>query len=527
MLTVDPRDKSLLIDPLYRIGIRFWLMLLFLLGVIGWGGTMYVRQITIGLGETGLSRPVFWGVYMVNFIFLIGVSMAGTLISAALQLTGANWRRPITRIAETLTVFGLLVASLQILFDMGRPERMLSIFVYGRLQSPLLWDATSLTIYILASMSALFIQLLPDIALLRDNVPENSPPWRNFIYKLLAMGWRGNKEQWRRLEKVITITSILIIPIGVSLHTVTSWIFSTTVQPGWSSTILGPYFVVGAVFSGIGMLLIVVTIFRQRMGLQEYIQEQQYRSLKYLFIVMSVLWFYFTYTEHLTIVAGQETMEFPVLASKLWGTFAPTFWGMVGLMVVASWVLIVPELIPKVTKPAPIFETRSVLVQGVTAVLLALFLLIPDQLPITLSLAPDMQTMLWVLEVLLIISVLIGLTLWCKRHLIGSMVIASACVVVGMWLERWNIIIPTVTHPRLVPYASYTPSPTELAVTAASFAMLVLGPLLFFKLFPAISIWEVAEGRVIAAAEAKIEIPGPEPMGPKRRQPFEFRRPNN
>jgi molybdopterin-containing oxidoreductase family membrane subunit len=242
MLTVDARDKSLLIDPLYRIGIRFWLMLLFLLGVIGWGGTMYVRQITIGLGETGLSRPVFWGVYMVNFIFLIGVSMAGTLISAALQLTGANWRRPITRIAETLTVFGLLVASLQILFDMGRPERMLSIFVYGRLQSPLLWDATSLTIYILASMSALFIQLLPDIALLRDNVPENSPKWRNFVYKLLAMGWRGNKEQWRRLEKVITITSILIIPIGVSLHTVTSWIFSTTVQPGWSSTILGPYF---------------------------------------------------------------------------------------------------------------------------------------------------------------------------------------------------------------------------------------------------------------------------------------------
>jgi hypothetical protein len=242
---------------------------------------------------------------------------------------------------------------------------------------------------------------------------------------------------------------------------------------------------------------------------------------------MSVLWFYFTYTEHLTIVAGQETMEFPVLASKLWGTFAPTFWGMVGLMVVASWVLIVPELIPKVAKPAPIFGARSVLGQGVTAVLLALFLLIPDQLPITLSLAPDMQTMLWVLEVLLIISVLIGLTLWCKRHLIGSMVIASACVVVGMWLERWNIISPTVTHPRLVPYASYTPSPTELAVTAASFAMLVLGPLLFFKLFPAISIWEVAEGRVIAAAEAKIEIPGPEPMGPKRRQPFEFRRPNN
>ena len=527
MLTVNSHDKTLLIDPLYHIGIRFWLMLLFLLGIIGWGGYMYFRQITLGLGETGLNRPVFWGVYMVNFIFLIGVSMAGTLISAALQLTGANWRRPITRIAETLTVFGLLVAALQILFDMGRPERMMSIFVYGRLQSPLLWDATSLTVYILASMGALYLQLLPDVALLRDNVPENSPRWRGFVYRLLALGWRGNREQWRRLEKAITISSILIIPIGVSLHTVTSWIFSTTVQPGWQSTILGPYFVVGAVFSGIGMLLMVVTIFRQRMKLQEYIQEQQYRSLKYLFIVMSITWFYFTYTEHLTIVAGQEVMEFPVLASKLWGMFAPTFWGMVGLMIVATWILIVPELLPSAEKIAPIFRAWPVLAQGVAAVFLALFLLIPDQLPITFSLAPDIRTLLWVLEVLFIIGVLIGFTLWCQRHLIGSMVIASACVVVGMWLERWNIIVPTVTHPRLVPYTSYAPSITELAVTAASFAMLVLGPLLFFKLFPAISIWEVAEGRVIAAAEAKIEIPEPEPIGPKRRRPFEFRRPNS
>ncbi|MCA9967060.1 MAG: polysulfide reductase NrfD [Anaerolineales bacterium] len=527
MLTVNTRDKSLLIDPLYHIGIGFWLLVLVLLGIIGWGGYMYYQQITVGLGQTGLNRPVFWGVYMVNFIFLIGVSMAGTLISAALQLTGANWRRPITRIAETLTVFGLLVAALQILFDMGRPERMISIFIYGRLQSPLLWDATSLTLYILASMGALFMQLLPDIALLRDNVPANAPKWRSFLYRALALGWRGNREQWRRLEKVITTTSILIIPIGVSLHTVTSWIFSTTVQPGWKSTILGPYFVVGAVFSGIGMLLIVVTIFRQRMGLQEYIQEQQYRSLKALFIVMSIIWFYFTYTEHLTIVAGQEVMEFPVLASKLWGTFAPTFWGMVGLMVVATWVLIVPNLLPSFLQElSPLFSGQWLLGQGITAVFLSLVLFMPEQLPFTLSLAPDIRTLLWVIEVMLLLALVIGFTLWCRRHLIRSMIIASVCVVVGMWLERWNIIIPTVTHPRLVPYATYLPSPTELSVTAASFAMLVLGPLLFFKLFPAISIWEVAEGRVIAAAEAQIEIPAPEPVGPKRKRPFEFRRPN-
>jgi Ni/Fe-hydrogenase subunit HybB-like protein len=166
------------------------------------------------------------------------------------------------------------------------------------------------------------------------------------------------------------------------------------------------------------------------------------------------------------------------------------------------------------------------LVQAILAVPLSLILFFPENLPITLSLTSDIRALLWVVEILLLIGVIMGITLWCKRHLVRSMVIASACVVLGMWLERWNIIIPTVTHPRLVPYATYLPSLTELAVTAASFAMLVLGPLIFFKLFPAISIWEVAEGRVIAAAEAKIEIPGPEPIGPKRRRPFEFRRPN-
>ena len=116
---------------------------------------MYIRQLIQGLGETGMGRPVYWGIYMVNFIFLIGVSMAGTLISAALQLIKAEWRSPITRMAESLTVFGLLVATMQIFLDMGKPERGLYIFQYGRLQSPLLWDATSLTVYLLTSMFAL------------------------------------------------------------------------------------------------------------------------------------------------------------------------------------------------------------------------------------------------------------------------------------------------------------------------------------------------------------------------------------
>jgi Ni/Fe-hydrogenase subunit HybB-like protein len=146
MLRVDEQDRSRLIEPLFSAGPRFWLAIIALLAVIAWGGTSYLHQLNIGLGATGMGRPAYWGIYIVNFIFLIGVSMAGTVITAALFLTGVNWRRPITRIAEATTVFGLIVAALMIVIDMGRPDRMFSMLIYGRLQSPLLWDMASLSL---------------------------------------------------------------------------------------------------------------------------------------------------------------------------------------------------------------------------------------------------------------------------------------------------------------------------------------------------------------------------------------------
>ena len=119
MLKVDSQDRTKLIDPLYQAGWGFWVLILALLAVIGWAIFMYVRQLTLGLGITGMNRPVYWGVYMVNFIFFIGISHAGTLISAILRVTGAEWRRPITRIAEAITAFALMVGTLQIIIDMA------------------------------------------------------------------------------------------------------------------------------------------------------------------------------------------------------------------------------------------------------------------------------------------------------------------------------------------------------------------------------------------------------------------------
>ncbi|MFQ5613406.1 MAG: NrfD/PsrC family molybdoenzyme membrane anchor subunit [Anaerolineae bacterium] len=519
MLRVDPQDKAKLIDPLFSAGPRFWAAVVALLAVIGWGGVMYIRQIIFGLSQTGMQRPAYWGVYMVNFIFFIGISHAGTLISAILRVTQAEWRRPITRVAEAITVFALVVGTLQIVFDMGRPDRLLFIFVYGRLQSPLLWDLVSVTAYFLGSVTYLYLPLIPDAALLRDNCPEHAPAWRRRLYNLLALGWRGSRSQWLRLEKAIAVLAVIIIPVAVSVHTIISWILATTVQPGWHSTIFGPYFVVGAIFSGIGALFIAMTAVRRLMGLQNYIAERQYRNLGLLFIAMNAIWFYFTYAEHLTLAAGQQTAEFPVLASKLWGQFAPGFWMMVLAMAIAFWVMVIPRLLPDAAGRLLLFRPQASLATGAAAILIFAFMNVPGLQPVAASVdEPGVRLVGWLLIILLLIGVGLGVSLWLKRRLVTSTVIAAVAVVAGMWLERWNIVVPTLTQPRFIRFWFYHPTLTEAALTTASLALFALLFLIFFKLFPAVSIWEVAEGRVIDEARAGVRIPAPEVSEPQRRR---------
>jgi Ni/Fe-hydrogenase subunit HybB-like protein len=518
MLAVDPRDNTRLVAPLFRASRKYWITIAVLSGIVGLGALVYLRQLTAGLAVTGLQRPGYWGLYMVNFIFLIGVSMAGTLVSASLYLLNADWRRSITRIAETVTVCGLLIAALQIVFDMGRPDRTLLLMLYGRLQSPLLWDMTSLSTYILVSMLALYVTLLPDLAVLRDNLPLRAPQWRSFLYRILALGWRGNSEQWLRLEKTIKVISIIIIPIGVSLHTVTAWIFSTTVQPGWNSTILGPYFVVGAIFSGLALLFMILVIARRGFHLETYIGNAQFRNLSIMLLVMSIVWFYFTYTEHLVQVASQGADEFPVLASKLWGPDSPPFWAMVILMIIAAFTLIVPRIVPMRWERYMIFQPRLALTLAVITAFLFGLLVINRIDPTIIFVEPNPAIGPFTIAGILTFAfwltlILTGITslIWLKQHMVFGTFVASACIVSGMWLERWNIIVPTLSHPYLIEWAAYLPTTTEWALTVASFALLVLMFLIFFKLFPPVSIWEVAEGRVIEEAKSKLEIPMPAP----------------
>ncbi len=519
MLKIETQDRETLMEPLFRAGPGFYLLALILLAGIGWGVFLYVRQVLQGLEVTGMQRPVYWGVYMVNFVFFIGISHAGTLISAILRVTQAEWRRPITRIAEAITVVALVVGTFQILFDMGRPDRLLYVFWYGRLQSPLLWDAVSVTTYFLGSVTYFYLPLIPDMAIMRDNLPSRAPTWRRRLYHLLALGWRGNRSQWIRLERVIAVMAVIIIPIAVSVHTIISWILATTVQPGWHSTVFGPYFVVGAIFSGIGALFIAMTVMRWVFHLEAYITEKQYQYLGYLLIAMTVIWFYFTYAEHLILAAGQQEAEFPILASKLWGGYALGFWLMVILMTTAFWVLVFPRLIPEGWGSALVFQPRFAMASAISTALVLVLAFLPQAQPIIADVG-NSNARAVLLSVVIALAVVTGISVlpWLKRHIVASTVIASFCVVVGMWLERWNIVVPTLTHPRLILWGGYTPTVTEWGLTVASFALFAFMFLIFFKLFPPVSIWEVAEGRVIEQTQEQVEVPLPEPSTRPRRR---------
>ena len=433
---MEMRDDEVLFRSVFQSGRRAYLLVGILLVIIAWAVYAYVHQVVTGLGVTGMNRPVFWGVYITNFVFFIGISHAGTLVSAILRITGAGWRRPITRAAEAITVFSLLLGVSSILIDLGRIDRIWALLRYPRFESPLLWDISSVSVYLTASVIYLYLPLIPDVAKLRDRLSaaQGRRSWRRWLYSKLALGWTGSAQQWHRLERGISIMAVLIIPIAVSVHTVVSWIFAMTLQPTWHSTIFGPYFVVGAIFSGIATLILVMVILRKAFGLEAYLTPRHFNNLGLLLLTMTLFWFYFTLAEYLTEFYGAEPAPLRVLMTKLGGAFSPAFLAMVFFCFVIPFVVLAFR------------RTRT----------------------------------------------------------IAGIAIAALLIDIGMWLERYTIIVPTLTLPRLpYPTGSYSPTWVEWSVTLGSLAAFALAYFLFSRLFPIISIWEVQEGENARAPAAE------------------------
>ena len=347
----NERLKNTILQPLTHNSKGYNGFLLVILAVIAWGGYAYITQLRHGLIVTGMRDVILWGVYVVNFVFFIGISHAGTLVSAILRVTGANWRTPITRMAEVITVVALMVGGLMPFIDMGRPDRALNLFIYGRLMSPLVWDIISIATYLTGSLIYLYLPLIPDLALIRDSMGKESSPIRRKFYTLFAVGWRNTPEQKQRLEKGIRIMAVLIIPIAISVHTVVSYVFAMTLRPGWNSTIFGPYFVIGAIFSGIATILIVMAIFRKLYHLEEYITEKHFRYLGYLLMTLLLVYTYFTLSEYITIGYKLELGNKELLAQLMLGKSAFWFWSfIIGGLVVPAFLILFKKIriIPRI-----------------------------------------------------------------------------------------------------------------------------------------------------------------------------------
>jgi Ni/Fe-hydrogenase subunit HybB-like protein len=434
-----------LLRPLLETSWRFYALVAFLGTIVLIGLGTWAYQMFTGFGVTGINNPIFWAFYITNFVFWIGISHAGTLISAILRLVNAGWRRPVTRCAEVITAFALMIGALFPIIHLGRPWLFFWLvpypsnrLIWPNFRSPLVWDFFAINTYLTGSVLFLVLPMIPDFALVRDKTSG----WRHKVYGVLALGWQGTPRQWHRLESAMQIMAIAIIPVAVSVHTIVSFDFSMAPVPMWHSTMFGPYFVAGAIFSGIAGLIIAMAALRRFLHLQEYLHPVHFQNLGKLLLLMSLLWAYFVFAERLTIWYGNEPSEIAVLNVTQKGSFAPLYW----TMVVCNFVI-----------PFTILSLK-------------------------------------------------------KLRTIAGCVIASCGVVIGMWLERFLIVVPSLGH-KYLPYAwgTYRPRPVEIVITISTFAAMTLLYTLFSKFVPIISIWELKVGEHpthVSASEIAEEVLG-------------------
>ena len=337
------RLEETALAPVTGTSRAYYAWVAFLLVVIAWGVYAYSRQLQDGLVVTGMRDRISWGLYITTFVFFIGISHAGTLISAILRVSQARWRTPITRMAEFITLVSLICGSLFVIIDLGRPDRVLNVIRYGRWQSPIVWDVLAITTYITASTAYLFLPMIPDLALFRDKLAGRVSGWRMWLYRVLSVRWRGTHSQWQSMGAAMTTAMILIIPIAVSVHTVVSWIFAMTLREPWNSTIFGAFFVAGAIFSGVAMLIIVMAILRKVYHLEEYITEKHFVYLGYLLGTFSLIMVYGNVSEYLTTgYKMSEGTEFHFRQLFL-GEFAGFYWFyLLGGLVLPGLLILLP-----------------------------------------------------------------------------------------------------------------------------------------------------------------------------------------
>ena len=422
-----------------------------------WGLYGYIEQLRYGLIVTGMRDQISWGLYIANFVFFTGISYGGTLISAILRVTDSGWRHPITRLSEAITVFALCVGGPMVIIDLGRPDRVGYLFIHGRIQSAILWDVIAVSTYLAGCTLYLYLPMIPDLALLSER--QELSPWRRKLYRTLAFGWTDSAAERHLLEKCISRMAILMIMLAVSVHTVVSWIFAMTLRPGWNSSIFGPYFVMGAIYSGTAAVVLSMYILQRALHLEDYLKPVHFRNLGLLLVTFALLYLYFTVNEYLTSVYKVEAPDRVLLHQLFFGDYAVMMW--------------------------------------VT------------------------QAMLIVIPLIMIAGVLALKRL--RRFTPPVVALASVSIVLAAGAKRFLIVVPTLTAPFLpktnrgdIPFnpplpfnwVHYRPTWVEWSITFGGTAAFLLMYMLFTKLFPMVSIWETRHD------EAQVEpalAPAPQP----------------
>jgi Ni/Fe-hydrogenase subunit HybB-like protein len=385
-----------------------------------------VKLVSTGIGTWGLDNTVFWAWDITGFVFWIGIGHAGTLISAILFLFRQKWRTAINRAAEAMTIFAVMAAGIYPAFHVGRVWFIYWVFpvpnqmsIWPNFKSPLFWDVCAVSTYLTVSLLFWYTGMVPDIATVRDRAKSKLA---YYIYGVLCLGWRGSHRQWLHYEKAYTIFAGISFPLVLSVHSVVSMDFATSVVPGWHTTIFPPYFVAGAIFSGFGMVLTLMILARKLLGLEHILTIRHLENMcKIILLTGSIVGYAYGMEFFIAWYSGNIYEKYEFL-NRAFGPYKWAYWSMISCNV------IFPQLF-------------------------------------------------WFKKV---------------RTSIPAMFVLSIIVNIGMWFERFVIIVISL-HRDFIPssWTYFRPSVWDIGLFLGTFGLFLTMFLLFCKFLPVVALGEV------------------------------------
>jgi len=396
-----------------KLGV-IWVALLSVICVFGLYA--YILQLRYGLVVTGLRDYASWGIYISNFEFFVSISIVAALFTAILRLFNVNWATPITRIAEIIAFSGILFGAIIIIVDMGRPERFYNLFIFGRLQSPILWDVIVICTYLCVSVILLYIPLMPDLKLLIERKPK-AVAFLHGIYKFFGSFWTGSKEQEKVANNSVNILCVAMVPVALIVKSVTSWLFATTFRTGWDSNNFGAYFISGAFLVGAGCVVVAMYIYRKYWGLEKYITDMHFDKMGRILVLLALIYGYFNINEYMLPFFKVKKEEEILLNSLFSGSYAVAFWSaIIGGMIIPTVIM----LFKNGRKPVPMFICGLLIVTGawikryliVTPTMLLPFLPMHNVPPAYTHYYPTWQE--WAIDIATLAGALLVVTLFTR-----------------------------------------------------------------------------------------------------------------